>query len=304
MQLVAITGGSGFVGRHITRSLVDDGYGVVIFTRDPGARKPEKNVFYSYWDPQLKRIDVESVKVLDAVINLAGAGIADKRWTDKRKKEILDSRVSATTFLVDQLERYGKKCKMLISASAIGYYGPDNGGEPFVESDEPADDFLAGVCKKWEDASLKAEKFLKRNILRFGIVLGKDGGAFPQLEQPQKFGVVPIFGSGKQVVSWIHVDDLAAMMKFILKNELHDTYNAVAPFTVSHKGMMKAIAHVKGGIKIEVPVPAALLKLALGEMSQELLKSCNASSRRIKSEGYVFKYPDISSAVKAILSKA
>lgn len=301
MQLIGITGGTGFIGRHLTRLLTAEGNKVLIFTRNPAGYTPQKDVYYCYWDPERKRADIECFKQVNAMVHLAGEGIADKRWTEKRKAEILDSRLTGTVFLVDQLRRYGKHCKSLVCASAIGYYGHDRNNTPFKETDKPADDFLGSTCMQWENASLPGASFLLRTILRFGIILGKDGGAFPEFAKPQSFGVVPILGSGKQITSWIHIDDLVAMIRFAIQNELHDVYNAVAPEPVTHKVLMQAIAKAKGGVKIQVPVPEAALKLILGEMSIEVLKSCTVSSDKISNAGFNFTYTAIESAVQDLV---
>ncbi len=302
MQLIGITGGTGFIGRHLARSLTAAGNKVLIFTRDPARYTPHKDVYYCHWDPERKRADIECFKQVNAMVHLAGEGIADKRWTEKRKAAILNSRLTSTAFLVDQLRRYGKHCKSLVSASAIGYYGPDKSEVPFKETDAPANDFLGSTCVQWENASVPAVQFLRRTILRFGIILGKDGGAFPEFAKPQSFGIVPILGSGKQITSWIHIDDLVAMIQFALANELHDVYNAVAPQPVTHKELMLAIAKAKGGIKIPVPVPEAALKLMLGEMSIEVLKSCTVSSNKISQAGFSFKYATIEQAVQELVN--
>lgn len=301
MQLIGITGGTGFIGRHLTRLLTAEGNKVLIFTRNPAGYTPQKDVYYCYWDPEKKRADIECFKQVNAIVHLAGEGIADKRWTEKRKAEILDSRLTGTVFLVDQLRRYGKHCKSLVCASAIGYYGPDKSEVPFKETDAPANDFLGSTCVQWENASMPAAQFLMRTILRFGIILGKDGGAFPEFAKPQSFGVVPILGSGKQITSWIHIDDLVAMIRFAIQNELHDMYNAVAPEPVTHKALMQAIAKAKGGVKIQVPVPEAALKLILGEMSIEVLKSCTVSSDKISNAGFNFTYTAIEPAVQDLV---
>lgn len=302
MQLIGITGGTGFIGRHLARSLTAAGNKVLIFTRNPAGYTPQKDVYYCYWDPERKRADIECFKQVNAMVHLAGEGIADKRWTEKRKAAILDSRLTSTAFLVDQLRRYSKHCKSLVCASAIGYYGPDKNQTPFTEADGPAGDFLGSTCVQWENASIPAAQFLMRTILRFGIILGKDGGAFPEFAKPQSFGVVPILGSGKQITSWIHIDDLVGMIQFALTNQLHDVYNAVAPRPTTHKELMQAIAKAKRGIKIPVPVPEAALKIILGEMSIEVLKSCTVSSDKIIQAGFSFKYTAIEQAVQDLVN--
>jgi uncharacterized protein (TIGR01777 family) len=303
MKTIGITGGTGFVGHHLSYLLQLRGYDVIVFTRkikDPGTT----NLSYSVFDAEKKLADPAIFGKLDAVINLAGAGIADERWTDKRKKEIVDSRVHGTRFLVEQLQKNAPNCKTLISASATGYYGPDGRNElPFIETDAPYDDFLGNTCVAWENETNKAD-FLRTVIFRFGIVLGKESAAFPQFARPMSFGIMPILGSGRQIVSWIHVGDLAEMIVHALENEdLQGPYNAVAPNPVTHKHLMKAVARAKGGFKIPAPVPAFALKIMLGEMSEEVLKSCTVSADHILGSGFQFKYPKIEEAAYAIVSE-
>jgi len=299
MQTIGITGGTGFIGRHLTKLLVSKGYDVVIFTRSAG-KKMEKGVTYFHWDPDTGTCDINALKELDAVVNLAGAGIADKRLTEKRKKEVMDSRVNSTEFLLSNLKEHSPGCKTFVSASAIGYYGPDKGGEkPFTETAPPHDDFLGTTCRLWEAASQKATAFLRMAIIRTGIVLGKDGGAYPQFAGPLSFGVMPVLGSGKQVVSWIAIDDLVRLYVHALEHEeIFGIYNGVAPEPVTYRQLMRTIRKVKGGLGIPVPVPAFALKLILGEMSTEVLKSCTVSAGKTLGSGFTFNYPDIISAIK------
>lgn len=302
MKTIGITGGTGFVGRHITKLLISKGYEVVIFTRNPGKYKPAGNTHYALWNPVTREADRESFQQLDGIIHLAGEGVADKRWTVKRKKEIRESRISGTTFLVEQLREHAANCKVLVSASAIGYYGPDRGGGPFTEDAPPYTDFLGETSKQWEEASLPIKARMRRVIMRTGIVLGNDGGAFPKFEKPSRFGILPLLGGGRQILSWIHIDDLAAMYVYALENEhMHDTYNAVTAAPVSQRLFMFTIAHIKGLIPLGIPVPAWVLKLMLGEMSIEVLKSATVSSKKTEATGFQFKYSTIHKAMEQLL---
>ena len=303
-KIVGITGGTGFIGSHLSRMLVAKGYEVVIFTTNPAKKKGKHGYTYSYWNPEEGKCDLTSLKKLDAIVNLAGAGIADKHWTKKRKQEIVDSRVHATDFLTSRLREYGEHCKVFISASAIGYYGPDRGhAGPFDETAEHYHDFLGETSAKWEHSALAISDKIRTVIFRFGIVLGRENGALKKLLQPTAMGVLPILGNGHQMVSWIHVEDLSNMLYDAISNtELKGTYNAVAPHPVQHKELMKTIAHVKGGIKIPFHVPTPLLRFMLGEMSTEILKSCTVSDEKILKTGFTFQYDTVEKAVKDILS--
>ena len=306
MKTIGITGGTGFVGRHLTALLIRKGYEVVVFTTRVAKRRKKQHISYAHWNPETGACDLNAIKNVEAMVNLAGEGIADKRWREKRKKAIRDSRVKGAEFLVAQLNEHAPKCKVLIAASAIGFYGPDNHySNPFTETAPPSGDFLGETCRQWELASEKARSDIRRVVLRLGIVLGKESGAYPELARPLSYGVMPVLGSGGQVVSWVEVHDLVRLICFSIENEsVSGIYNAVAPGHVSHRELMQTIASVKGGIKIPVHVPSAMLKILLGEMSTEVLKSCTVSAEKIAHAGFEFEHPDILSAVKAIAGKA
>ncbi len=299
MKTIGITGGTGFIGRHLTSLLTSKGYRVVVFTRSAG-RQASSLISYARWDPKMKICESSELHQLDGVIHLAGEAIAEKRLTASRKKEIIESRITGTEFLLSQLEQYAPDCRTFIAASATGFYGPDRPGTiSFDEEAPPFTDFLADTCKQWEDAASKAEARYRTAIIRIGIVLGKEGGAFPKLSQPLSFGVMPVLGSGAQMVSWIEVDDLAKMFLFALENEkISGVYNGTAPAPVSHRELMQTIAKAKGGRKIPVTVPAFVLKIMVGEMSEEVLKSCTVSAVKILNAGFVFDFPDIKGAIR------
>lgn len=304
MKTVGITGGTGFIGRYLTEVLIDKGYKVLIFSRSARNHASE-SVSYAHWDAEKGEIDKAALARLDGLVHLAGESIAEKRLTEKRKQEIINSRVHSTDFLVAQLKAHAPACKTLVAASAMGFYGPDRPGtSPFTESAPPYDDFLGNTCRQWESATLQAKDFLRTVIIRIGIVLGKDGGAFPELSGSLSFGVMPILGGGKQVVSWIEVTDLARLFLFALENgAMSGVYNGVSPNPVSHRQLMHAIAKEKGGLAIPMPVPAFVLKIALGEMSTEVLKSCTVSAAKTIAAGFNFDYPDINGALKKLYNQ-
>lgn len=305
MKIVGITGGTGLVGKHLARLLAEDGYEIIVFTRKPEkTRKYIKNTSYALFDPLRKKIDTEQLAKVEALVNLAGEGIADKRWTEQRKTDILESRTFSTSFIVEQLKQHNPGCKVLVNASATGFYGPDNGRQPFTEDAPAANDFLGRTCMKWEQASERAEAFTRRVVLRFGIVLSRDGGYFREFRKRMMMGVAPILGNGEQVVSWIHIDDLVRMIRFAIERvEMSGVYNAVAPLPVSHSILIHTMARTKGGLRVPIPVPAFAIKLLLGEMSTEVLKSCTVSSEKITEEGFRFGYRDIESAVKNLCTQ-
>lgn len=305
MHTVGITGGTGFLGRHLRQWLLNRGYQVVVFTRNPHHNAATGGVHYAYWDPEKGQCEQGALKDLTAVVHLAGAGVADKRWTQARKKEIVESRVLGTRFLVEQIRQAAPACKTFIAASATGYYGPDrHPAEPFAEDMPHYPDFLGATCYKWEQESRAISTRCRTVILRIGIVLGREGGAFPQLYRPLRMGIKPILGPGTQMVSWIHVNDLVAMIGHALEEEsIAGTYNAVSGQPVTHRTLMDTLARVKGGPALTLPVPAVLLKLALGELSTELLKSTTVSNEKIVATGFHYQYPQLEGALRKIVGR-
>lgn len=293
------------MGSYVTALLTEKGYDVIIFTRDVSKRKNRPHVSYAYWDAAKNECDLTAIGQLDGVVHLAGAGIADKRWSEDRKREILDSRVNSTHLLTESLKTSGKQCKVFVAASAIGIYGADDSRHtPFTEDSQPENDFLGTTCRVWEEASLQAAPQMRTVIVRIGIVLGKEGGAFPQFATPMSFGIVPILGGGEQMVSWIEVEDLARLMIFALEHDhVSGVYNGVAPKPVTHRELMQTIAKIKGGLKISIPVPAFVIKAMLGEFSIEILKSTTVSAQKTLISGFKFNYPELDGAVRRILSQ-
>ncbi len=299
---VGITGGTGTVGKRIAALLTSKGYGVTILTRSPG-RPGSKGYQYALFDADNNRCDTAALAGLHAVIHLAGEPVAGKRWTAAQKEKIASSRIAGTRFLVDMLQAHAPSCKTFIGASAIGYYGPDSvPPKPFTESSPVHPDFLGTVCKQWEEEENRAAGTMRTVNIRIGIVLAAEAGAFREFAKPLSFGVMPILGSGRQVISWIHVDDLAQLfVKALEDNTMTGAYNGVAPAPADGATMMRTIAAVKGGLAIPAPVPAFILKIALGEMSIEILKSCTVSAEKTLGSGLSFRYPDLHSAVTQLL---
>ncbi|HEX2628201.1 MAG TPA: TIGR01777 family oxidoreductase, partial [Chitinophagaceae bacterium] len=276
---------------------------IIILTREKDQQPANPNTRYAQWDVERQTIDVDAIRDADHIIHLAGAGVADKRWTDKRKKEIVDSRVKSGELLVKAMQQYPNKIKTIVSASAIGWYGPDDvvpNLHPFTEYAPAHDDFLGQTCAQWEAALEPVTVMGKRLVkLRTGIVLSRRGGALAEFKRPLKFGVATILGNGKQVMSWIHIDDLVEMYILTITNEqMRGPYNAVAPNPVTNKQLVKTLAKSRKRFYIPIYVPSFVLKLVLEEMSIEVLKSATVSSGKMQKVGFVFQYPTIESALK------
>jgi uncharacterized protein (TIGR01777 family) len=308
MATILITGGTGTIGKAVSKALTAKQHHVIILTRHPRTGTPD--ISYAAWDPAQKSIDIEALQKADYIINLAGAGVADKRWTKKRKAEIVDSRVQSGALLVKTLQEHSNKVKAVISMSGIGIYGDDKkrtARQPFfVEGDPAAADFLGQTCVKWEAAISPVTALNKRLIIfRCGIVLSNDGGALAEFKKPVRAGVATFFGSGEQVISWIHVDDLCRLFLNAIDNErIRGVYNTVAPQPVSNKNLMMALARkIKGRFFIPVYIPSFVLKLILGEVSVEVLKSAKVSCEKIVSSGFQFLFPTLDAALDDLIKK-
>jgi len=318
METVLITGGTGMIGKALTQALIERGFNVIVYTRQPNDKQKTKNpvrpghpggdkLSFAEWDINKQTLDKEAFAKADYLIHLAGASIAGKRWTNKRKQEIVRSRVDSSKLLVEGLKTIPNKIKTVISATAIGWYGANrNDQNKFIEGDASSNDFLGQTCKQWE-AAIEPASFLGKRLvkLRIGIVLSNEGAAYVEFKKPLRFGLATILGNGKQIVSWIHVDDLIRAILFSMENEkMEGVYNAVAPNPVSNKEVVLEIARkVKGKAFMPVHVPSFALKIVLGEMSVEVLKSATVSSEKIQQAGFIFQYPDLLSAVSQLASQ-
>lgn len=310
MQTVIITGGTGLVGKALTKRLTQQGWQVIVLTRQIPTGNRHPMVSYALWNVKEKTIDAGALQKADHIIHLAGAGVVDKRWTDAYKKEIQESRTKSSELILDALRKNENKIKTIVSASATGWYGADE--EPaasntgFTETAAPADDFLGETCRLWEESIDAAAGIGIRVVkLRTGIVLSNDGGALAEFKKPLRFGIASILGNGKQVVSWIHINDLCRMYLEAMQNtQLSGAYNAVAPAPVNNKTLtLELAAALKGKFFIPMHVPAVVLKIMLGESSIEVLKSCTVNSEKIRQAGFTFLYPSIEAALKELCQK-
>jgi uncharacterized protein (TIGR01777 family) len=295
---ILITGGTGLIGKLLTDKLLDLGYQVSRLSRKPG---DNPNVKTYLWDVAKGRIDENCIDGIDAVLHLAGAGIADKRWTDKRKKEIIESRAKSIGMIYRLIKNKPNKINTIISASAIGYYS-NRGDEFLTEQSLPGRDFMAQCCMEWEDAVDKGRP-LGLRILKFrtGVVLYKDEGALPQMAMPVKLGFGAPFGNGKQWIPWIHWRDVVDMYLYGIENiNLTGVYNMVAPGPVTNKQLIKALARQLHRPAWPIKVPAFVFKLLMGEMSTIVLGSTKVSAQKIEKDGFVFKYPDLPAALREI----
>lgn len=296
MKVVAITGGTGFIGKYLTKSLIDNNFEVRILSRNKNLAL--KKGFY-YWNPFLGEIDEKVLHNVDIVINLAGANISSKRWTEKRKIEIIESRTIPLNFLYEKFKSIEKKPNSLISVSAVGYYGTKQSEKVFVESDPPGDDFLGQVCVKWEKSADKFNTLGSRVVkLRIGAVLGLDGGVIKKLYPIFNYGLGAVLGTGKQTFSFIQINDLINIFNFVLDNENIDgPYNTVSPDIVTNNDFSQLLAKAMNKKIILPNIPSSILKLVLGELSDMLLNGNAISSQKLINEGFQFEYSKLDNAL-------
>ena len=289
---VFVTGGTGLIGRALVKGMLSDGYEVTVLTRQS---------LESYGRLQYVQSLSDIPEGLDAVVNLAGAGLADKRWSDRYKREILDSRVTLTRNLVDQLSIKGMP-RVFVSGSAIGFYGAHDHAS-FAESDSAGKGFSANLCADWEAEARRAEsEFTRLVLLRTGVVLDTKGGAFPQMTQSFKFGVSSWMGQGSHWLSWIHIEDMVAAIRFCLDNaHVRGPVNMTAPEPATHRAFADAVSQQKLTL-LKLGMPAPMMRLMLGEMADELLLTGQKVLPTVLMEqGFQYNYPDIASAVEKLV---
>lgn len=297
---VLITGGSGLIGGHLSQLLAGQGYQVAWLSRGGPAGNPYQTF---RWDVDKREIDEAALENLFAVVHLAGTGVADKRWTAERKREILESRTASTSLLVEKLSGLAEKPEVFVGASAIGYYGADTGDEWVYEASAPGSDFLATVVREWEAASSGIDSLgIRRVLVRVGVVLSDKGGALPEILAPLKWGFGAPLGTGRQWMSWIHIHDICRLMVEAIQNgEYKGVYNGVAPHPATNGEITKAAAKVLSKPLWLPPVPAFALKLLLGEMAQIVLGGNKVSSARASSQGFKFEFTQLDDTLKQLL---
>ncbi len=295
---VLIAGGSGFIGSKLGKLLKNQGYQVAILSRD---KQNKLNFEQFQWDIDARYIQVDALNNVDYLINLAGTNISSGRWTKKKKKNILESRIKSTELLFENTQKLNIKLKAYIAASAVGYYGNQTTEEIYDEQQIAGTDFLAEVCRKWEEASMKfQEAGIRTTILRTGVVFDQKEGAFPKMTTTLKYGFIAGLGSGKQYIPWIHLEDLLNIYIAAIKNKnMNGAYNSIAPHHITQKDFVQEIKMNYKKVKLP-PLPEFILKILLGEMSSILLNGSKVSSQRILDTGFCFKYETLNSALKQL----
>lgn len=300
---VLITGATGLVGNELVSLLLNRGIQINYLTTSKSKIRKEDSYTGFYWNPEKGVIDENCINGVDVIIHLAGAPIA-KRWTESYKKEILSSRTATTNMLYDLLKSKENNVHQFISASAIGIY-PDSMDEVYSEDNTAVDNsFVGKVVEKWEEVVDKIKELKIRVAkIRIGLVLSSKGGMLAELAKPVSYGVGSAFGSGKQIQSWIHIEDLVEIFFYVLNNEMEGVFNAVAPYPVSQNDLVKCVAKVLKKPYFMPNVPKFVMKMMLGDMSMLMFTSQNVSAKKIIATGYQFKFLSLEKAIANELVK-
>lgn len=300
MENVLITGGTGTIGTALSRLLADQGYRVRHLSR-----KADKDAeFKTYaWSPSKGEMDDEALEDVHHIIHLAGAGVGDKRWTESRKKVILDSRIETAILIYKRVQEKEIRLKSFISSSGISYYGSNTTNNIYKESDSSGSDFLAQVSVKWEQAAQQFSNVADRvAMIRTGVVLSPTGGAMEKIIKPIKMGIGSPLGNGKQFVPWIHLKDIIGIYSHVLNNlEIYGPINAVASEHVNNEELTKTFAKTLGKKLWAPKVPAFMLKLLFGEMAIIILEGSRIDNNLIKEKGYQFQFDTLEDAAADLL---
>ncbi len=302
MKTILITGGSGMVGRRLSALLIEKGYKVIWLSRE---RYVKGEIPRYRWDYRKGEIDTEAVEQADVIIHLAGSNLADGSWTRLKKQKIVESRVQTARLLLETVKGMDKKPEAFISASAAGFYGQKTREWVFTEKDNPAgNDFLSRTCRKWEAEAFRFhnELDIRTVAIRTGFVISRESEGFGKMLLPTRFGLGAPLGSGRQYLSWIHIDDLCRLyLKAVEDSSMQGVYNAVAPEFITNAGFMKTLAKEMKRPFFMPPVPAFLLHLLMGQAADMILYGSRISSQKVLDEGYEFTYPTAKEAIAAIL---
>lgn len=302
MKTVLITGGTGLLGKRISFLLEQKGYKIRHLSRS-------ENLDADYpayqWNPLTQTIDLRAFDDIYGLIHLAGANIADARWTNKQKKIILESRIKSSQLLVDSLQKIKNKPAVVVGCSAIGYYGNTSTTIPLTENAPLGNDFMSEVCQKWESSIAPIRQLgIRTPIIRVGIVLSTQGGALQQLNKSYPFHLGTYFGNGQQYYSWIHLDDICHIfIKALEDKNMSGIYNGTSPFPATNKTIAHAIAQVYKQKTLIVPIPRLVAQLLMGEMSAIVLNSTPVIPQALQELNYSFLFSDLGSALKDIFDR-
>lgn len=300
---ILITGGTGLIGGRLTALLLQKGYAVAHLSRSTRVTGKVRTYIWNIGENYIENGALENAS---HVIHLAGENLGEKRWTESRKLELENSRTDSTLLLFRKIMEGAHPIKSFVSASGVNYYGSDTGDRFMKEDDPPGSDFIGRLCIKWETQSLRMQDLnIRTTILRSGLALSANGGFLKALVPIAKAGLNAPIGSGKQYISWIHIDDLCRMyIKAIEDESMYGIFNAAAPHPVANKAFMKRLSSSLKRPFIFPPVPGIALKLFLGELASTILGGVRVSTERIESEGFQFYYPNLKEALNDIFHKS
>ncbi len=298
MKKVLIGGGSGLIGKRLTALLLEKGYDVAWLSRSD---TPVDGINSYLWDPVQGKMDEKALENCVAIINLAGESIANHAWTTSYRKKVIESRTHSARCIINALKENKNQISVLISASAIGFYG-DRKDEIMTEESIMGNGFLTQSTAEWEKAY--QDSSIRTILFRIGVVLSKNGGALKEMSASIPVGICPVLGNGKQIISWIHIDDICLQMIHGIENEnMQGIYNGVSPSPSPQRAFILAIRKNLNKWSIPISIPSFILKLLMGERSSIVLNSSNVSSEKIKRSGYDFKFPTLESALISIYGK-
>ena len=302
METILITGGTGNIGKELSSLLLSRGYCVSVLTRKKTIQ--ESRIKHFYWDVKNKIIEKGAFEHVTTIVHLAGANIGDKRWSEKRKNEIYDSRVLSLKFLLEYIKEHDIKINHIISASAIGYYGAINSELIYTEENCQGHDFLAKTCFDLETATLNFNHIgIQTSILRIGVVLSLHGGLLKKTIKYAKNHMNPKFGTGSQYINWIHIEDLCGIFIHIIEQSIYGVYNAVATEKNKNIDFTKSVSRILQKPNLSPNIPSFFLKIIFGEMASILLYGSRVSNDKIKKTDYTFKFDQLDSALKNLLIK-
>ncbi|MFN8117232.1 MAG: TIGR01777 family oxidoreductase [Bacteroidia bacterium] len=302
MSVILISGGTGLVGKALSNRLLSQGHEVRILSRNP---KSTNNIQSFYWDVEKNEIDEKAFDDVEHIVHLAGSGIADKRWTNARKQDIVDSRVNSIKLISSILKKKNIRLKSFVGASAIGIYGMTTSEKIFTETDKGYNDFLSQSCIQWENAYQEIQTLSnKKCIIRIGVVLSKDGGALKRLLPLFNLGLGSAVGSGKQYMPWIHINDLVSVFHEALFNSNYNgIYNAVSSEESTNQSFSQQLAKSLSKPFFLPNVPTFVLKLLFGEMANVLLEGSRVSSKKLIDTAFQLQFPSLNEALKDLVSK-
>ena len=295
MKTILIAGGTGFIGRRIQNLLEKSNYKVSILSRSPKT----KNEFY--WNPTKGEIDKKALENVSAIINLCGAGIGDKRWTKSRKEELYQSRIEPTKFLFSLIDDL-PDLESYISASGITCYGFEDSNKLYSEDDPFGSDYLSQLVESWENVADLFKSHCRVVKMRTAVVLDEKEGALSKIAKPIQYGIGSALGDGKQIMSWVHIDDLTNAFLFAVQHPIEGAFNIVGG-NHSNQDFSKSLANVLNKPFFLPKVPAFILNLLLGEMAMIVLKGVNVSNQKLLNAGFEFKFSELDATFKAIYSK-